>query len=310
MKSSILINKTIVSLCLSSFILLLYSCSTSTKTCGSDFDQMKITKQGIIQKPLIVDLDINKDKKSATKNYSFISVSSAKEVIMGDFVNQYKCDLIVHPTFNYCINSENNSKNITITVDGFPAFYKNFRNFEMKDTLGFIPKNFQILQPEKSLSTSSDIQVVAQKKPTTHKSVFSIGADAYLPIGDMADYWSLGVGGSLQGAFYLSDKLAITVNAGYINYFGKKLIFYKQDDLKVIPVMGGIKYGITNNLYVHGQAGLSFWSLSGSNENDFTWNLGLGYNITHSLDLALKFNSIGTNGSASNAVGLRLGYNF
>ncbi len=146
------------------------------------------------------------------------------------------------------------------------------------------------------------------KAAASKKFGFSVGVEAALPIGDMADAWSFGVGGSVQGAYNVASKTDITLNAGYISYSGKSGV----PTLGVIPVMAGLKYGFSEKFYGHAQAGMSFWKLSGvdGNESDFTWNIGVGYKITEQIDAALKFNSIGTEGSASNAVGLRVAYNF
>jgi hypothetical protein len=154
----------------------------------------------------------------------------------------------------------------------------------------------------------------AQDNGGGKKLSFSAGIEAALPMGDFGDVYSMGIGASAQGAYALSDKAGITLNAGYISYSGKSIdvlgTSVKADALNVIPVMAGLKYGLTDKIYAHGQAGMSFWSSGDVSESDFTWNIGVGYNITNNIDVALKYNSIGTEGSASNAVGLRVAYNF
>lgn len=142
------------------------------------------------------------------------------------------------------------------------------------------------------------------------KLSFSAGIDAGLPMGDFGDAFGIAVGATVQGAYALTDKAGITLRTGYMSYSGKD----GGDALGVIPVMAGVKYGFTDKLYAHGHAGMSFWSLGSGDtkvsESDFTWNLGVGYNITSNIDASLYYNSIGTEGSASNAVGLRVAYNF
>lgn len=154
----------------------------------------------------------------------------------------------------------------------------------------------------------------AQDKKEAKKFVFSAGVEAALPIGDFADAYSFGIGGTVQGAYNVASKTDITLNAGFISYSGKTVATVKVPSLNVIPVMAGLRYGFTDKLYAHGQAGMSFWSSKVAgisvNESDFTWNLGVGYFITENIDAAIKFNSIGTAGTASNAVGLRIAYNF
>jgi len=133
------------------------SCSTSTKTCGADYDQVKITKQGIIQKPIVTDLVVDKDKKTLTKSYTYTSIFAAKESVMADFVKENKCDIIINPMFTYCLETNNSSQTISITVSGFAGMYKNFRNFEASDTANLLPRKLNMLQPDKYVSSSLDI---------------------------------------------------------------------------------------------------------------------------------------------------------
>ena len=94
----------------------------------------------------------------------------AKELIMGDFVHELKCDVIVHPIFNYCISTKNEKNIINITVEGYPASYKNFRNFELKDTVNFLPSQLNIFKPEKGISmnpTNSEVLKTKKSKSGT-----------------------------------------------------------------------------------------------------------------------------------------------
>jgi hypothetical protein len=141
------------------------SCSLTQKTTSTDYDYIKITKQGIIQKPLIADLDVSKDKKSLTKTYQNTTLGNAKEVIMGDFIKEFNCDLIVNPFFTSTTTSKTEKISITLTVTGYPASYKNIRNFEAKDTLNFVPKNVTLLNSGTiQLSNPNDLPFLKKKK--------------------------------------------------------------------------------------------------------------------------------------------------
>lgn len=161
-----------------------------------------------------------------------------------------------------------------------------------------------------ALTTASFAGFAQDKSAETKKLNFSVGVEAALPFGDFADAYSFGIGGSVQGDYNVASKTDVTLNAGFLSYSGKDGV----PALNVIPVMAGLKYGFTEQLYGHGQAGMSFWNskIAGVkvNESDFTWSIGVGYKFTQNFDALLKFNSIGTAGSASNAVGLRVAYTF
>ena len=145
-------------------IIMFSSCSITQKTTSSDFDFIKITKQGIIQKPLVADLDVSKEKKSLTRTYASASVEWSKNQIMGEYLQEYKCDLIVHPIFSSNTTTRNERTSQTITVNGYPAMYKNIRNFELKDTSNFIPKSVTLLNTNESYSKSVQSVENIQKK--------------------------------------------------------------------------------------------------------------------------------------------------
>lgn len=134
------------------------SCSLPVKTSKCDFDYVKITKQGIIQKPLVADLNVSKEKKQLSKTYLNSTYDQAKNLLMADYTQEYKCDVIVHPIF--CSNSttKNEKTEITISVNGYPASYQNIRNFELKDTANFFPTNISIVNPNEADNKASSSQ--------------------------------------------------------------------------------------------------------------------------------------------------------
>lgn len=77
---------------------------------------------------------------------------------------------------------------------------------------------------------------------------FSLGLEAALPIGDFGDTHSFGIGGSVQGDYSIAESLDITLNAGYINFSGKKVNGYTYDGFGYIPLLAGIKYNFSENL--------------------------------------------------------------
>jgi hypothetical protein len=156
-------------------ILFLSACSVTQKSKTADYDFIKITKQGIIQKPLIADLEVSKDKKSLVRTYETASVETAKELVMGEFMQEYKCDLIVHPLFSSSAVTTNAVTNITITANGYPANYRNIRNFEAKDTLSFFPKNIALLNSDENSNKSAGSILPPQGKKKS-KALAVLGA--------------------------------------------------------------------------------------------------------------------------------------
>ncbi len=117
--------------------------------------------------------------------------------------------------------------------------------------------------------------------------IWSIGVEPSVPIGNFSSYSGFGLGGSLQGEYKPGNSIGITVNAGFVDYFGKTVENVKYPDFKYIPVMAGVKWYITNAFYIHGQAGPGF----GTNGlgTSFWYGGGPGINIGKAVDVELKY---------------------
>lgn len=153
----------------------------------------------------------------------------------------------------------------------------------------------------------------SQDNPGKGDLKFSAGAELALPIGGFGDAYGVGLGLSGQADYFVSDKVSLNLNVGYLTYQGKSVDFLgttiKYPSFNVIPVMAGARYSITEKFYGSAQLGLSFWSIDGGNGSDFTFAPGIGYKFSK-IDVQLKYNSIGTEGGSSDNLGLRAAYTF
>jgi hypothetical protein len=171
------------------------------------------------------------------------------------------------------------------------------------------------------------ISVKAQSKDekvTTDRPAFllSVGPEAGIPLGSLKDHYNWTLGGSVQADYAIVKRfLYVNLNAGYTNIFADNTP--GLDDLHLIPVKLGLKYypfsGL--NVYVQGQAGVSFITNSSGPYNDksaaFVYTPQVGYLIPlgkgNYLDAAVKFdgNSKFTDGgSTNNTIGIRIAYAF
>lgn len=116
---------------------------------------------------------------------------------------------------------------------------------------------------------------------------FSIAINPSLPIGHFNTYSGFGFGGSLGWESSLSKNIGLTLNAGYIDYFGKTVKGVAHSDFNYIPVLGGLKYYMSGGFYIHGEAGAGF----GTSDlgTSFWYGAGLGHSMAKGLDLELKY---------------------
>ncbi len=164
---------------------------------------------------------------------------------------------------------------------------------------------------------------IAQKKESTSPVKVSLGLEAAAPFGDFAKVSKFGIGGSLQGDYNVDPTLAITLNAGYINFIGKDYTYTipgggtfttKAADFGLIPVLAGIKYSFTPQVYASAQLGVAF-STKKDGGSDFTYAPGIGYKFSDNFDILAKYTgysvkSTGNKNTSLNTAGIRLAYTF
>jgi hypothetical protein len=152
----------------------------------------------------------------------------------------------------------------------------------------------------------------------------SIGVDAGLPTGNISNYYDWNIGGSVQADIpVVSNKLFVTVNAGYDNYIAKTIDGVKGTNIQLLPVKAGLKYFIVDGFYVQGEAGAAF----ALNKNDVGFNesaafiyapqVGYQFNIggKNFIDAGVRYQGstdfVSNNSNSQvNFVGLRVAYGF
>jgi len=159
------------------------------------------------------------------------------------------------------------------------------------------------------------------------KWIWSAGVESALPLGHFHDYSTIGLGASLQGEYKPGTRVGITLNFGFIEYFGNTVDRVKSPDFKYWPLMGGVKLYLTHSVYIHGKAGPGF----GADRlgTSFWYGGGVGAILERALELELKYagwkqnevegGGLGSGGAYSpggafgvhySTVGLRLAYDF
>lgn len=105
------------------------SCS-SLKSTTNTAKTLSIYGSGVIQKPVIVNLEVKQTKVSATVSGKLGSnLETLKAEAVSAAVKTAGGDVLVEPT--YTIVSNRGSS--TVTVTGFVATYKNFRDITIED---------------------------------------------------------------------------------------------------------------------------------------------------------------------------------
>ena len=293
-------------------IVLLASCKTVTKSHTADYDYMYINKQGIKQRPLVTDLEVAATKVTITKTYTNVSVTEAKENALGDFVEEQKCDLVVQPYFETSSVSENEKKTITVTLMGYPAFYRNIRNFEPKDTASFLIRTFSnnisvpMIAPAvaEAPKTTTENSSVFQKVKSG-KNTFGVGVDYNMPTGNFGDYYKSAIGYNVNLMYPKSKQTAITVTANYASFAGKDFGFFSYSKADFIAAKFGFRYTTDVKVFIEPQFGYALLD----DESGLNYALNVGYSLTKNVDVSAKYEKIAVSGGFS-FIGLKVGFNF
>lgn len=109
-------------------VVFLQSCTSVSKfSSGKTLD----IAASVNQKPTLADLDVKENKVTGTASYKSKekSIEAIKQEAVANALKSANADILVEPKFA----TEINNSTITITVTGYPGFYKNFRPIKTDD---------------------------------------------------------------------------------------------------------------------------------------------------------------------------------
>lgn len=171
-------------------------------------------------------------------------------------------------------------------------------------------------------TVTSKAQDTPAESPKKSGIILSIGPDAGIPIGSFKDSYDWNLGGSIQADFpVVEDKLYVTVNAGYTNFFAKDDLAAITEDLQLIPLKAGLKYFPVDNFYLQGEAGTSLIAnkedVLADKSATFVYAPQIGYQFqlggNNYIDAGVRFEGntkFIDNGKSNNFLGLRVAYAF
>jgi len=126
-----------------------------------------------------------------------------------------------------------------------------------------------------------------RNSPDNRTFIWSVGVEPSLPVVHFNDYSGFGLGGSLQGEYKPGKRVGLTINAGYIDYFGKTVDTINYANFKYWPVMGGLKLYMSGKSYLHGQAGAGFGEKGLG--TSFWYGAGIGCSLGKAVDAELRY---------------------
>ena len=282
----------------------LFSCSTpmettevssrEIKSTRIDYKELKITKDGIFQKPLVADLEVAKQRTFFSRTYENMNADEAKDNVNGEFSIEKNCDIVVQPLYETNTTITDQKTTTTVTISGYPAYYKNIRTFEPKDTQAFLIHNYlgsyknEKPKTEKAIVTVTEsVQQTPQKEEKkTSKTWIGMSADYALAHEDWKDFYKNGYGASLLLLSDLNKGFYITSNLSYLRFSGKTIndLFGTStpEPFDIISGNLGLRYKTPFNIYLESRAGYYTSSIDG------TENSTSGFQAAYSIGLSYK----------------------
>jgi hypothetical protein len=163
----------------------------------------------------------------------------------------------------------------------------------------------------------------------------SIGLELAVPVGDLSEATSFGVGVTGGYEIPVMDKVAAVVQVGYLFFPGKDinagLVTIEGGNWSMIPAQVGGKYYLTGDkegVYLAALLGIHHISYKipatttsvfgfavmtpeqKFSETNFSFAPGIGYIVGENIDLGLRYQVVTTSGSSSSYLGLRAAYMF
>jgi len=163
---------------------------------------------------------------------------------------------------------------------------------------------------------SSPVLLKAQNNPN-----IGIAAEIGLPSSNFSNLSGIGLGTSVKADLPVAENFAITLNAGFMNFFGRRNQLFNVQNLIYIPTKAGLKYQLSESFYAEGQLGAAL-PLNKGQKVLFVWSPGIGNQFKLSggnkLDLGIRYEGwtgrndiLGLNKSSTKGfVGIRFAYLF
>lgn len=144
-------------------VILIYlsSCSRQTSYTAKTMD---IETRKVTHIPVVADLDIKEQKAKAVVTTNIkkgVLTQTVKDEAVAKILQETNADILVEP--NYKI--ETTATTITVTVTGYPATYKNFRNLTEADQklLTLTTTSQQSIKTEENNTVNSDKNIKRKK---------------------------------------------------------------------------------------------------------------------------------------------------
>lgn len=139
------------------------------------------------------------------------------------------------------------------------------------------------------------------------KGNFKSGAGLSLAIpASNLDISSVGGGIDILVQYGLTEKIAITADAGFTGLPGKG----KYPSTAIVPIRLGARFFPLTKVYLAAKAGIGIYTILKASANYTAFSASMGYLVLPKLDAAAYYDGYTNSNSTFGIAGLRIGYQF
>ncbi|HLW30756.1 MAG TPA: hypothetical protein VKX40_00740 [Aequorivita sp.] len=113
---------------------------------------------------------------------------------------------------------------------------------------------------------------------TAQSQNMKVGVDAMIPMGDVKDGYSFGIGGNFTYFFEINEAFLVGPQASLLYYMGKETNGYKPDAALFLPLAGSARY-IIEDFFFGADLGYGIGLAPDGNDGGFFYRPKAGYNF-------------------------------
>lgn len=113
---------------------------------------------------------------------------------------------------------------------------------------------------------------------TVHSQQMKVGVDAMLPMGDVKDGYSFGVGGNFTYFFEINEAFLVGPQVSLLAYLGKDNHGYKPDAAMFLPIAASARF-VIEDFFFGADLGYGIGLSPSGNDGGFFYRPKAGYNF-------------------------------
>jgi len=138
---------------------------------------------------------------------------------------------------------------------------------------------------------------------------FNVGVNAGLPVGDVADGYTLNFGLDANYLFEVSEEFDAGVTVGYSHFLGDSIDFgglgsLDVEDAGFVPIAAAARFNASEEFTIGADLGYALGVSPDGNDGGFYYAPKVQYGVSEALDIVLAYKGISVDGGTFSSINL------